>query len=125
MPSTVFAGRARSAAVAVLANMMVTALGGADERRTQDRGGSSVTGGGDLPTPVLDGPGPRAHRVHDAPVRPGRGSDQTGLGPLGRGRDRHRPGSLRTVGSDPRRVRRAGAADLPRRGWGDLRARTH
>ena len=39
------------------------------ERRAQDHEQSPGTGGADLPAPVLDGPGPRAHRVDQEPVR--------------------------------------------------------
>src|SRR5687767_3340312 len=101
MSAAVLAGPARADAVAVLANMTVAALGGAGERRTQDRNRSPVPDGADLPAPVLDGAGPRAHRVDDAPVRPGRGGGRPGLGTPGRGSDRHRPGGLRAVGGGP------------------------
>src|SRR5215210_4338313 len=101
MGAAVLAGPARAEAVAVLANMTLAAMGGAGERRAQDRNRSSIPDGADLPAPVLDGAGPRAHRVDDAPVRPGRGGGRAGLGPAGRGSDRHRPGDVRAMGSGP------------------------
>src|SRR6266480_969056 len=98
MDVALLSGPARAEAVAVLANMTAAALGGPGERRTQDYQRASGPGGADLPAPVLDGAGPGAHRVHDAPVRSGRGGGAAGLGPPRRGGHRHRPRGLRTVG---------------------------
>ena len=42
------------------------------ERRAQDHEQSPGPGGAGLSAPVFDGPGPRAHRVDQEPVRPGR-----------------------------------------------------
>src|SRR6266540_2966009 len=120
-PTAVLAGSARIEAVTVLANMAMAALeGGGDERRDQDQRCPPRPARGDLPAPVVDGPGPRARRVDDAPVRPGRGGGPAGLGPPGRAGDRHRPGGLGPVGRGPRRVRGAGEPGLLRRGRGDL-----
>src|SRR6266540_2144497 len=105
MATAVLAGPARTEAVAVLVNMAIAALPGASERRAQDPGCAPGTGSAGLPAAVVNGAGPRAHRVHDAPVRPGGGGRPAGLGPPGRGGDRHRPGDLRPVGRGPGRVR--------------------
>ena len=80
MSAAVLAGPARAEAVAVLANMTSAALGGCGERRAEDHQLSPGTAGGGLPAPVLDGAGPRAHRVHDAPVRAGRRGGRARLG---------------------------------------------
>src|SRR6266498_5637170 len=100
MPTAVLAGPARVEAVVVLANMAIAALGGASERRAQDPGRAPGTDRAGLPAAVVDGAGPRAHRVHDAPVRPGGGGRPAGLGAPGCGGDRHRPGDLRPVGRE-------------------------
>src|SRR5688572_25901257 len=81
MSGAVLAGPARADAVAVLANMTQAALGGAGERRGEDHQSSPRAAGGGPPAAVVDGAGPRAHRVDDAPVRPGRGGGRPGLGP--------------------------------------------
>lgn len=123
MGAAVLSGPARAEAVAVLANMTAAALGGGDERRGEDHQGSPRAAGGGLPAPVVDGAGPPAHRVHDAPVRAGRGSGPARLGTGGCEGDRHRPGHLRPVGGGPGRLCRAGEAGLPGRGRRDLRDR--
>ena len=118
-------GPARAEAVAALANMTISALGGTGERRAQDHEQSPGQGGADLPAAILDGPGPRAHRVDQEPVRPGGDGGRAGLGAhLDRG-DRHRPGDLRKVGGGPGGVHRAGDQDVPGRCRGDLRDRDH
>ena len=82
---------------------------------------------GDLCAAVHAGAGPRAHRVHDAPIRPGRGGHPVGLGRRrGRG-DRRRPGGLGALGRGPGRVQgfgRPGVSGRDRRGVrvGDLPA---
>ena len=123
-PSPVLAIAFRDEAVTVLANMTMSALGGGgDERRGEDQRHSPRPAGGDLSAPVVDGTGARAHRVHDAPVRPGRGGGPARVGPPRRGGDRHRPGGVGPVGCGPGGVHRAGAPGLFRRGRGDLRDR--
>src|SRR2546421_5383701 len=94
-PGVVLIGAARTEVVVVLANMAISALGGGnDERRDEDQRGASGAVGGGLSAAVVDGPGTRAHRVHDTPVRPGGGGGAAGLGaPRCRG-DRHRPGGF-------------------------------
>ena len=107
----------------VLANMTMASLGGGgDERRGEDHSCPPRPAGGDLPAPVVDGAGARAHRVHDAPVRAGRGGGAAGLGPPRRAGDRLRPGRVGSVGRGPGGVHRAGGPGLHRRGGGDLRA---
>src|SRR6476469_246996 len=94
-PSPVLAMAFRGEAVTVLANMTMASLGGGgDERRGEDHQLAPRPARGDLSAPVVDGAGARAHRVHDAPVRAGRGGGPAGLGPPRRAGDRHRPGSL-------------------------------
>src|SRR5882757_10630862 len=94
-PTAVWTGSARTEAVAVLANMTMSALeGGGDERLRKDHQRPPRPARGDLPAAVVDGAGARAHRVHDAPVRAGRGGGAAGLGPPRCAGDRHRPGGL-------------------------------
>ena len=119
------AGPARAEAVAALANMTISALGGARERPAQDHRQPPGADGGRLPAPVLDGTGPPAHRVDSEPVRPGGQGRRDGLGTRRHRGDRHRPGDLRQVGSCPGRVHRAGHQGLHRGGRGDLRDRDH
>ena len=119
------AGPARAEAVAALANMTICVLGGSSERRAQNHQQPPGTDGADISPPVLDGPGPRAHRVDQEPVRPGRQGSCAGLGTQRHRGDRHRPGDLRQVGSDPGRVHRAGHPGLLRRCRGHLRDRDH
>jgi hypothetical protein len=47
MGAAVLAGPARAEAVAALANMTISVLGGSSERRTQNHGQSPGTGGAD------------------------------------------------------------------------------
>src|ERR687896_961798 len=102
LPVAALAESAWAEAVAVLANMTVAALkGGGNERRNEDHQRASVTSGGGLSAAVVDGAGPGAHRVHDAPVRAGQRGGPAGLGPPGRDRDRHRSGGLGPVGRGP------------------------
>ena len=123
-PSAVLVGAARDEAVRVLANMTMAALeGGGDERRGKDHQHAPRPAGGDLSAPIVDGAGARAHRVHNAPVRPGRRGGPAGLGPPRRGGDRHRSGGLGPVGRGPGGVHRAGEPGLFRRSRGDLRDR--
>src|ERR1700682_6701804 len=92
-PSPVLAMAFRGEAVTVLANMTMSALGGGgDERRGEDQRHSPRPAGGDLSAPVVDGAGAPAHRVHDAPVRAGRGGGAARGGPAPRAgeRPRHR-----------------------------------
>lgn len=53
----------------MLANMTAAALGGCGERRAEDHQPAPRAASGGLLAPVVDGARPRAHRVHDAPVR--------------------------------------------------------
>src|SRR5450759_1419702 len=88
MAAAVLAGPVRAEAVAALANMTISVLGGTRERRAEDHGLSPGAAGGGLPAPVLDGAGPRPRRVHDAPVRAASPADvrviDTDLGISGR-----------------------------------------
>ena len=123
-PASVLVGSARVEVVVVLANMaMATLGGGGDERRNQDHEQPPRPARGDLPAAVVDGPGARAHRVHDTPVRAGRAGRAAGLGPPRRGGDRHRPGGFGSVRRGPGGFRRAGESGLLRAGRGDLRER--
>src|SRR6476619_5970768 len=107
-PSPVLAIAFRDEAVMVLANMTMASLGGGnDERRGEDHRCPPRPAGADLSAPVVDGAGARAHRVHDAPVRAGRGGGAAGLGPPRRAGDRHRPGDIGPVGGGPGWVHRA------------------
>src|SRR5258708_554747 len=78
--AAVLSGPARAEAVAVLASMTISALGGTRERRAQDHEQSPGEGGADLPAAILDGPGPGAHRVDQEPVRPGGHGGRARLG---------------------------------------------
>src|SRR5258707_15291643 len=98
MTAAVLAGPARAEAVAAVANMTISALGGASERRAQDHELSPGAGGHHLPAPVLDGPGPGPHRVDQEPVRPGGIGGRAGLGAQCHRRYRPRPGALREMG---------------------------
>jgi hypothetical protein len=123
-PSPVLVEGFRGEAVTVLANMTMASLGGGgDERRGEDHRCPPRPAGGDLPAAVVDGAGARAHRVHDAPVRAGRGGGAAGLGPPRRAGDRHRPGSLGPVGRGPGGIHRVGGPGVHRGGRGDLRDR--
>src|SRR5436190_811223 len=105
--------------------MTICVLGGTRERRAQDQQQPPGADGGGLSSPVLDGPGPRAHRVDQEPVRPGGQGGRAGLAAhLDRG-DRHRPGDLRQVGGGPGGIHRAGHPGLQRRCRRDLRDRDH
>src|SRR5246127_976713 len=117
-PPTVLAGAARAEAVQVVANMAIGVLegGGGGERRGENRWRPSGSAGGGVSATVVDGAGARARRVHDAPVRAGRGGGAAGVGPRGRGGDRYRSGGVGPVGGAAGRVRRAGVACLHRRG---------
>ncbi len=118
-------GPARAEAVAALANMTICVLGGASERRAQDNEQPPPAGGADLPAPVFDGPGPRAHRVDQEPVRAGGQGGRAGLAAQRHRGDRHRPGDLRQVGRGPGGVHRAGDQGVLGGGGGDLRDRDH
>ncbi len=108
----------------MLANMTMAALeGGGGERRSEDQQRASGPAGGDLPAAVVDGAGPRAHRVDSSPVRAGRGGGAAGLGAGRRAGDRHRSGGVGPVGRGPGRVHRTGEPGLFRRGRRDLRDR--
>src|SRR5258706_14241222 len=98
MTAAVLAGPARAEAVAAVANMTISALGGTSERRAQDHELSPGPGGHHLPAPVLDGPGPGPHRVDQEPVRPGGHGGRAGLGARRHRRDRNRPWALRATG---------------------------
>src|SRR5258705_6677325 len=112
-PTAVWTGSARTEAVAVVANMTMSALeGGGDERLRKDHQRPPRPARGDLPAAVVDGTGARAHRVDDAPVRAGRGGGAAGLGPPRRAGDRHRPGRLGPVGGGPGGINRVGAAGV-------------
>ena len=81
--AVVLAGAARTEAVQVVANMAIGVLqgGGGGERRGENRWRPPGSAGGGVSAAVVDGAGARAHRVHDAPVRAGRGGGAAGLGP--------------------------------------------
>jgi hypothetical protein len=92
------------------------------ERAEQGPGRPSGTSRGDLRSAVHAGPGPRPHRVHDAPVRPGGGGGRVGLARR-RGRsDRRRPGGLRPLHRGPGRVQGPGRPGVPGRDRGRVRA---
>src|SRR5450759_5459571 len=109
MAAAVLAGPVRAEAVAALANMTISVLGGTRERRAEDHGLSPGAAGGGLPAPVLDGAGPRPRRVHDAPVRAGRRGGPARLVAGGRAGHRHRPGDLGPVRCKADRVQGPGA----------------
>src|SRR5258705_11595301 len=94
--TAVWTGSARTEAVAVVANMTMSALeGGGDERLGKDHQRPPRPARGDLPAAGGDGAGARGHRVDDAPVRGGRGGGAGGPGPAPSACDRHRPGGVR------------------------------
>src|SRR5258708_36865204 len=95
MAAAVLDGPARAEVVAALANMTMSVLGGTRERRAEDHELSPGAAGGGLPAAGLDGAGPRAHRVHDPPVRAGRRGCRARRGTGGRAGHAHRPGELR------------------------------
>src|SRR5512144_2505687 len=112
-PASFLVGSARVEVGVVLANMaMATLGGGGDEGRNQDHEQPPRPARGDLFAAVVDGPGARAHRVHDTPVRAGRAGRAAGLGPPRRGGDRHRPGGFGSVRRGPGGFRRAGESGL-------------
>ena len=121
MGAAVLTGAARAEAVAAVAGMTSCALGGRRERRAQDHRRAPGEDGPGLPAPVDPGPGPRAHRVDDAAVRPGGHRGRAGLGTAGRGGDRPGPGPVRDVGGAPAGVPRPDVAGLPGRGRGGAR----
>src|SRR5260370_10322257 len=102
MTAAVLAGPARAEAVAALANMTISVLGGAGERRAQDHEQSPGPDGAGLPAAVHDGPGPRAHRAGPEPVRPRGHGSPTGLGPHRHPGNPHPPGHLPLVATGPR-----------------------
>src|ERR1700737_2976457 len=121
-PTAVWTGSARTEAVAVVANMTMSALeGGGDERLGKDHQRPPRPARGGLSAAVVDGAGARARRVDDAPVRAGRGGGAAGLGAPRRAGDRHRPGSVGPVGRGAGGIHRVGAAGVLRRGGGELR----
>src|SRR5215813_7920832 len=84
------AGCVQAEMAAVLANMaesalaagsaLVTELSGGDPRRVEGNPRPPRARGDRICPPVHLGAGPRAHRVHAAPVRPGRAGGPAGLG---------------------------------------------
>ena len=74
-----------------------------------------------LRPPVQPGPGARQHRVDRPPVWAGRGGGPPGLGPLGGGGDRRRPGPVGTLSRAPLGVQGPGGAGVPGRGRRHLR----
>src|SRR2546421_5805594 len=80
--------------VAVLANMLVSALGGVCEQAIEDQPVASGTQRADLHPPVESGAGAGQHRVHRPAVRSGRGGGGAGLGPRPGAGHRRRPGPL-------------------------------
>src|SRR5712691_11844408 len=129
-PDPAQAAHARAEMIAVLANMAESALA-ARPAREQEAGGDprgaegdrrSPGAGGDRIRPPVDADaGPRAHRVHAAPVRPGRAGRPAGLGRHCHQGDRCRPGPVRAHGIAPRRVQAPGRPGLPGRGRGGVR----
>ena len=114
----------------VLANMAESALAApAGARRPavirgESEGDQLAPGArGDRVRPPVDpGAGPRAHRVHAAPVRPGRAGGPAGLGRRRHRGDRRRSGPVRAQRHRPGRVQAAGRPGVPGRGRGGVRA---
>src|SRR6266404_8987741 len=101
MAAAVLTGPARAEAVAAVAGMTISALGGTGERRAQDHRRAPGPDGAGLPAPVDPDAGPRAHRVDAAAVRAGRHRGRPGLGTARRRGDRPGPGPVRNVGGAP------------------------
>src|SRR5260370_12097713 len=101
MAAAVLTGPARAEAVAAVAGMTISALGGTGERRAQDHRRAPGPDGANLPAPVDPDAGPRAHRVDAAAVRAGRHGGGAGLGTQGCGRERPGPGPVRPVARPP------------------------
>src|SRR6266851_3024468 len=104
MSTAVLSGPARAEAVAALANMTICALGGTRERRAQDHELAPGADGANLPAAILDGPGPRAHRVDQEPVRPGGHGGRVGQGSYVDRGDRDQPAYIGDVGGGPGEV---------------------
>src|SRR5919109_4345676 len=83
-----------------------------DPGRVEGDRGASRAGGDRLRAPVDADAGPRAHRVHDAAVRPGRAGGPAGLGGRGDRGDRFRSGAVGPVRHASRRVQAAGRPGL-------------
>src|SRR5712691_12323162 len=122
MAAAVLTGPARAEAVAAVAGMTISALGGTGERRAQDHRRAPGQDGADLPAPVDPDAGPRAHRVDAAAVRAGRHGGGAGLGTEGCGSDRPGPGPVRHVGGAPGGIPGADVAGVPGRDRGGVRA---
>ena len=131
-PPVTAAACARAEMVAVLANMAesalaagpapVTGVSGGDPRRVEGDPRPPGARGGRVCPPVDPGAGPRAHRVHAAPVRSGGAGRPAGLGRHGHRGDRRRPGPVRAHGLTPGRVQAPGRPGMPGRGRGGVRA---
>src|SRR5947208_10825321 len=78
-----------------------------DPGRVEGDQGASSAGGDCLCSPIHADAGPRAHRVDDAPVRPGHAGSPIGLGGYRHRGDRCRSGALRSQRHPSRRVQAA------------------
>ena len=98
-----------------VANMLAAAAraGACGERRAQNHPKPPQPPGAGLPAPVNGRPGPRAQRVHDAPVRAGRRRCRPGLGPLPGAGARRRPGPVRAQHPGAARLQGGGEQGLP------------
>ena len=110
-------------AVAVLANMAVSALVTHGEGHREDHVGTPEPDGDRLHTPVEPGPGAQQHRVNRPPVCTGRRGGPARMAPV-RGRGyRRRPGSVGALCRSPQRVQGSGQPGLFGRGRRHLRPR--
>src|ERR1700716_1876954 len=75
-----------------------------DPGRVEGERSASRPGGDRLYSPCDIDAGPRAHRVDDAPVRPGRAGGPAGVGGQRHRGDRRRSGSVRAQHHAPRRA---------------------
>jgi hypothetical protein len=98
-------------------------VGTDDPGRVEGDRGASGPSGDRLRSPVDADAGPRAHRVDDAPVRPGHAGGPARLGGQRHRGDRLRSGPLRSQRHAPRRVQGAGRPGVSGRGRGGVRSR--
>src|SRR5512133_2868198 len=93
-----------------------------DPGRVEGDRGTSSAGGDRLCSPVDADAGPRAHRVDDAAVRPGRAGGPARLGRRRYRGDRRRSGAVGPVGHASRRGQAPGRPGLSGRGGCGVRA---
>src|SRR5512133_523426 len=93
-----------------------------DPGRVEGDRATSSAGGDRLRSPVDADAGPRAHRVDDAAVRPGRAGGPARLGSRRYRGDRRRSGAVGPVGHASRRVQAPGRPGLSGRGGCGVRA---